>query len=189
VLGLALILYLYMPYTQSVVFYSTAVAGAVIAGYLLMVRKPLEARGATRWLAFLGKHSLEIFLIHQPLMREFNRYALANWMRVTNPGDGMLLVGIVGSVVVTLFASVELRRLTNKLSTLLLRPRPVPKDEIAGSPNLFPLPLRHLSGSYSVITHRDADRRERRVVSSHGFDPKAPRAVSATSSDSEEMRG
>jgi len=122
-LGLALLLYLYMPYTQSVVLYSTAVAVAVVAFYTFTVRKVAASTGARRTLAFLGKHSFEIFLIHQPLMREFNRYALARWFDVTDAGDGLLALGIVCSLGVTLLAAVELHRLTKALSAFLLRRR------------------------------------------------------------------
>lgn len=125
-LGLALLLYLYMPYTQSVVLYSTAVAAAVVAFYTFTVRKVSATAITRRWLGFLGKHSFEIFLIHQPLMREFNRYALERWFGVTEPSEGLLMLGILCSLPITLMASVELHRLAKKISGFLLRRRTAP---------------------------------------------------------------
>lgn len=122
-LGLSVLIYFYLPYTQSVVLYSTVVACSVIAFYTLTVRRFAREQQGPEWLAFLGRHSLEIFLIHQPLMREFNRYALANWFGEFVPSEGLVLFGIIISVIVTLIAAVELRRLTKKLSNVLLSPR------------------------------------------------------------------
>lgn len=132
-LGLALLLYLYMPYTQSVVLYSTAVAAAVVAFYTFTVRKVSVTTKARRGLSFLGKHSFEIFLIHQPLMREFNRYALARWFGVTEPSEGLLMLGILCSLPITLIASVELHRVGKKISGFLLR-----RTAVSVRPSLAP---------------------------------------------------
>lgn len=127
-LGLALLLYFYLPYMQSVVLYSTAVAVAVVAFYTFTARKLAAGNTVRHGLAFLGKHSFEIFLIHQPLMREFNRYVLERWCGVAEPSNALLLVGIVCSVGVTLVAAVELHRLMKRLTGYLLRAFPLSNE-------------------------------------------------------------
>ena len=66
-------------------------------------------------LRFLGRHSLEIFLIHQPLMREYNYYLHGRWFNVPQPSALSLIVGMVAALALTLLLSVELRRLLQKL--------------------------------------------------------------------------
>ena len=92
--------------------------------------------------------SPEIFLIHQPLMREFNRYALARWCGVTEPSDGLLVLGIVCSVAVTLLAAVELHRMTKAFSSFLLRRRSFSEYEQQSIPSAgFTQSVRSLYGS------------------------------------------
>jgi len=70
-LGAACLVIFYVPFTQNFVFASVWVGAALIVAYALLIRPFFSAwtRGA---LKFLGDRSLEIFLIHQPLMREYN---------------------------------------------------------------------------------------------------------------------
>jgi peptidoglycan/LPS O-acetylase OafA/YrhL len=114
----ALFLFTYLPYTQGVIFHSTVVAAAVMAFYGLALRPRLPAAMGDRMgaaLRFLGRHSLEIFLIHQPLMREYNFYLHGRWLNVIRPSPFSLMVGMVIALAVTLLLSVELRRLLQKL--------------------------------------------------------------------------
>lgn len=133
VLGLALFVFVYVPYSQSVVLYSAFVGLAMMVSYALFVRPWAARLGMTAVLGFLGAYSLEIFLLHQPLMREYNRYVLARWFGLAEPSDGALIAGIVASAGMTCVLAVELRRLTGWLvqqGTALVRrwPRPSTLD-------------------------------------------------------------
>ncbi|MBI5426128.1 MAG: acyltransferase [Opitutae bacterium] len=117
-LGAAFFILVYVPYTQGIVFH-TAVAGlALIAAYTLWLRPALPASAAApvqRTLAFLGAHSLEIFLIHQPLLRDYNTILQIRWFHVSQPTPPTLALGMVVALVVTLLLSVELKRLLDRL--------------------------------------------------------------------------
>lgn len=159
-LGLSVLIYFYLPYTQSVVLYSTAVACAVIAFYTLTVRRFTRDGQGPKWLAFLGEHSLEIFLIHQPLMREFNRYALARWCGANEASDGLVLFGIIISVGVTLVLAVELHRITKALSNFLFR------QKGNGSRHLVPEFDGTLRRSFPAPAHQALSTPQRRATPS-----------------------
>ncbi|HTX67076.1 MAG TPA: acyltransferase [Opitutaceae bacterium] len=112
---------IYVPYTRGIVFHPPAAGLAVMGVYALAVRPRLPVRIGPplgRGLKFLGDHSLEIFLIHQPLLREYNRYALNRWFHLADPGPGALILGMAAGLVVTLAASVMLRRWLQKVPFL-----------------------------------------------------------------------
>jgi peptidoglycan/LPS O-acetylase OafA/YrhL len=127
-LALALFILAYVPYTQGIMFHTGAVALMVMGAYVLGFRPWLERRAAgqrvLRTSAFVGRHSLEIFLIHQPLMREYNRYLYARWFNEVAPSDAELIMGIALSVAVTLVLAVELHRFTNWLAKALIKQLP-----------------------------------------------------------------
>jgi peptidoglycan/LPS O-acetylase OafA/YrhL len=118
-LGVALLVLLYVPYTQGIVFHPSVVALGLIAAYLLALRPALRRsnRGAMviGGLAWMGRYSLEIFLIHQPLMREYNRYLHGRWFNRGNPTDIELIMGIALAIGVTLVLAVELHEFTGWL--------------------------------------------------------------------------
>ena len=117
-LALGMLIFGYVPYMRGITFFSSLVALAVMAAYVWWLRPRLanpRAGGLAGILAFLGRHSLEIFLIHQPLMREYNYYLLGRWFHLAQPGAGPLIAGMAVALVVTLVASVELHRLLQKL--------------------------------------------------------------------------
>lgn len=67
-----------------------------------------ELRG-TRWLAWwpallgwVGALSYEIYLLHQPLMRDYSREALKHWGGIRNPTTGQHVAAIAGALVVVL---------------------------------------------------------------------------------------
>ncbi len=118
-LGLAFLVLFYLPYTQGFIFASFLVGVAVIAAYALLVR-PWVSQPARSLLKFLGDHSLEIFLIHQPLIREYNLFVLRKLfpnLSLDGPeGFWPLTAGIGVGLVVTLEASIVLHRLFARLS-------------------------------------------------------------------------
>jgi peptidoglycan/LPS O-acetylase OafA/YrhL len=116
--GLGLLLVAYVPYTRGITFYSAVVAVALICLYAWALRPRLSDHSVpARTLAFVGRHSLEIFLIHQPLMREYNYYLHGRWLNVPSASPLSLVVGMALALVVTVMVSIEL----NRLQRLLLR--------------------------------------------------------------------
>jgi len=117
-LGGAVLLLCVLPFFQGFTFLSPVVALALMAGYLFMWKRFAPARalaGVDRVLVFAGNHSLEIFLIHQPLIREYNLYLHGRWFNIPVPGTGTLAVGVVAGLVATVFLSVELKGLLARL--------------------------------------------------------------------------
>ncbi|PTY05645.1 hypothetical protein DB347_14845 [Opitutaceae bacterium EW11] len=110
--GIGLFCLAYIPYTRGVTFYSAFVGIAIIALYAYGVRPHLgDSNSSVKTLDFLGRHSLEIFLIHQPLIREYNYYFHGRWLSEPSPSAWSLSVGMLIGIVATLIASVELHRL------------------------------------------------------------------------------
>lgn len=117
-LALALLIFSYVPYMRGITFFSAYVALALMAAYAWWLRPQFTARAGAiviSVLAFLGVHSLEIFLLHQPLMREYNYYVLGRWFHDVQPGAPALIAGMAVAVLVTMVLSVELHRLLQKL--------------------------------------------------------------------------
>jgi peptidoglycan/LPS O-acetylase OafA/YrhL len=117
-LALALVCVTYVPYTMGVIFYTPYVAMALMAAYAFGLRTVAASRLGSRpaqALGFLGRHSLEIFLIHQPLMRQYNVYVQSRWLGNTHLDVGSIVLGMIVSLGVTIYASVELRRLMARI--------------------------------------------------------------------------
>jgi len=93
-LGAACLVLFYAPFTQNFVFASVWVGAALMAGYALLLRPHLGA-GSRGALKFLGDRSLEIFLIHQPLIREYNILAQRALFPGAVPGGPSLAVGVL----------------------------------------------------------------------------------------------
>jgi peptidoglycan/LPS O-acetylase OafA/YrhL len=113
-LAAGLVALIYVPYTHGIIFYSEITAFALAMGYILLWRE--KAPGAlfastAGFLRFFGKYSLEIFLIHQPLIRNYNYYLHGRWFNQSNPSQLSLTVGMLIGLGVTLILSVELHRL------------------------------------------------------------------------------
>lgn len=117
-LGLALCLFFYVPYTQGIIFYSPFVALALMLGYSVGLRPGLSAGVRTRTgaiLGFFGRYSLEIFLLHQPLIREYVYYCLGRFFQLPQPTPAQLIAGMAVGLALTLVLSVELQRLISRL--------------------------------------------------------------------------
>ncbi|HEY1763362.1 MAG TPA: acyltransferase [Opitutaceae bacterium] len=106
-----LFILVYVPYTHGIVFYTEVTAFALAMGYLFLWKSAAPANLRARvsgFLAFFGTYSLEIFLIHQPLLREYNYYLQARLFHDTHPSSGSLIAGMVVGLGATLFLSYEL---------------------------------------------------------------------------------
>ncbi len=120
-LALAVFLVTYVPYTQGIIFHSVAVGLCLMGVYAWLWKTVAPVRVETsvaRVLKFLGDHSLEIFLFHQPLIRDYNVYLHGRWFNLNAPTSASLLVGMIIGLAITLFVSVELRALLRKIPAL-----------------------------------------------------------------------
>ncbi len=113
-LACALLMIFYVPYLLGFLFTSVWVGCALMAGYAFLVR-PVLPGAARTGLAFLGDRSLEIFLIHQPLIREYNVYVLQHLFPSAGITPGSLTVGMGVGLAATLVASVGLHALLRRL--------------------------------------------------------------------------
>jgi peptidoglycan/LPS O-acetylase OafA/YrhL len=119
-LAAGLVILIYVPYTHGIIFYSEITAVALALGYVFLWREkapPGLVDSTARYLRFFGKYSLEIFLIHQPLIREYNYYLHGRFFNESSPPELSLIAGIAIGLAVTLFLSVELHRLVGRLGT------------------------------------------------------------------------
>ena len=111
-LGLGILSLTYIPYLQGIVFANVLIAPGLMALYALLWRPamigPLSHINAV--FAFLGRHSFEIFLLHQPLIRDYNLLVLTRWLgRV--PDNSEITRGMAAAFLITLALSWILRRL------------------------------------------------------------------------------
>lgn len=117
-LGGALLLVAYVPYTQGFIFAQPAVGLAVMAGYAFLVRPLLPGSAhatVLRPLKFLGDHSLEIFLLHQPLMRDYVEYGLGRFAGMPQPSAVAFICGMTVAFSVTLILSMELKQFLQRI--------------------------------------------------------------------------
>ena len=113
-----LVMFAYMPYLQGFIFFSPLAALALMSGYIFLWKRFIPAHiqsPTSRVLTFLGNHSLEIFLLHQPIIREYNYYLHGRVLNVPVPSASSLIWGILVGAGVALLLSVELRALIAKL--------------------------------------------------------------------------
>jgi len=113
-LGAALGILLYLPYVNGIIFASFWVGLGVMALYALLLRPavPEVLRGD---LKFLGERSLEIFLIHQPLIRAYNIYAQQRMFPGRPVTPLSIGVGMVAGLAVTVLISHLLHSLLGRL--------------------------------------------------------------------------
>jgi peptidoglycan/LPS O-acetylase OafA/YrhL len=117
-LMLAVLCLTYVPYTRGIVFHTGIVGLALMGGYARLARPWLQGPGGTRArtiLRFLGEHSLEIFLLHQLLIRDINKYVHARWLNEPQPAPASLIMGMMLAFGVTLLLSYELRRTLGRI--------------------------------------------------------------------------
>jgi peptidoglycan/LPS O-acetylase OafA/YrhL len=112
--ALALLVLAYVPYTQGVVFHTFVVGAVLMFAYVTGFRPTRFGPPVGRGLSFLGRHSLEIFLLHQPLIRDYPLYWLGR-SGVTQPTATQLLPLMLIGLAVALVLSIELHRVLGKM--------------------------------------------------------------------------
>jgi peptidoglycan/LPS O-acetylase OafA/YrhL len=120
-LGAACLLLFYLPYTMSFIFTSPWIGCGVMAAYAFLVRHvtPEFVRVILR---FLGALSLEIFLIHQPLIREYNVYVIGRYFPHVGLTTTSLSIGIAAGLALTIAISVPMHALLKRLPGLAVPP-------------------------------------------------------------------
>jgi peptidoglycan/LPS O-acetylase OafA/YrhL len=115
ILALGLAAFGYVSVIQGVNFGDPAAGMGWIVVFLwidrLLVRSP-AADGYASLFSFLGLYSYEIYLLHQPLIRDYPGVAMAAWWQVARPDRHEFAVAMIGALVVVLILSVQLHRAT-----------------------------------------------------------------------------
>jgi len=116
-LGLAGFVLGYLPYTQGIVFHSVPVALTLMGFYVFFFRSLLlkVVPLATTIMAVLGVHSLELYLLHAPLMREFNFYRLQLGVRAPVQANTTQVLAMAVGLALAVVAAIELRRALGRL--------------------------------------------------------------------------
>ncbi len=113
-------------YLRSFLVYYPLTAIGLILLYLSFDRVA-GAAAPLRWvrsaLSFLGVYSYEIYLLHQPMIRDYNRLFLHNWLRA-EPTPGQLVAGILVGLAIVIPASVLLHWLVERCLQALRAVRP-----------------------------------------------------------------
>ncbi|HMD61892.1 MAG TPA: acyltransferase family protein, partial [Opitutaceae bacterium] len=113
-LGAAFLLLFYVPFTHDFVYATSWVGAALMIGYTCLIR-PFFSTGTRGALKFLGDRSLEIFLIHQPLMREYNILAQHELFPTAAVTAASMAAGIVIAVGVSVVIGAALHSLLGAL--------------------------------------------------------------------------
>lgn len=109
----AVFLFTYVPYSRGIVFHTGVVALGLMGFYAFVLHPRMNGpagSGTRRVLKFVGDHSLEIFLLHQPLIRDYNLYLHGRWLNESQPSSISLVIGMLAGFALTLLLSYEMRR-------------------------------------------------------------------------------
>ena len=108
----------YLGFTTNIIMFYTFAAPALMAGFLA-VRRTLVKHPDGRFLlsgfALLGVYSYEIFLFHQPLIRDYNRLIWGRTFGVDNPSGWQLGAGIALALPATFLISGLVHQLINRI--------------------------------------------------------------------------
>jgi peptidoglycan/LPS O-acetylase OafA/YrhL len=132
-LAAGLVAITYLGWFKGIITFYAVAGVAASAVFLLAARylaKAPEGRMALAGFSFIGLYSYEIFLFHQPLMRDYNFYVYRVWLGI-EPTDGELALGIACSLVVTFLISIALHKAVDALFSSFRRDPagvPVPKS-------------------------------------------------------------
>jgi peptidoglycan/LPS O-acetylase OafA/YrhL len=135
-LAVGLILLAYVPYVIGFIFQSEIPAFALAMVYIFLWREKAPAAlvaPTARFLKVFGKYSLEIFLIHQPLIREYNYYIHTRFLNEATPSAFSVILGMLIGLGLTVVLSVELHKLLEWAGARLGGGRQAGRDPIAPS--------------------------------------------------------
>jgi peptidoglycan/LPS O-acetylase OafA/YrhL len=94
-------------------------AGVAATAIFLVLRQSLQKHPDGRFflsaLALMGVYSYEIFLFHQPLIRDYNRLFWSRAYDIIHPSTWQLVLGVVGGILLTFAISFLVHQLTNRL--------------------------------------------------------------------------
>jgi peptidoglycan/LPS O-acetylase OafA/YrhL len=114
--GAFLVLF-YAAYAQGIIITSFGIGLVAMAAYAFLAR-PLLVASLRRDLAYLGERSLGIFLVHQPLIREYNVLVLDRFFPGAVQSRWALAAGIAVGLVAAVLISSALLSLTRRLPAL-----------------------------------------------------------------------
>jgi peptidoglycan/LPS O-acetylase OafA/YrhL len=106
----------YLGFRTNIIMFYAFAAPALMAGFLVMRRtlvKHPDGRFVLSGFALLGVYSYEIFLFHQPLIRDYNRLIWGRTFGVDQPKNWQLGAGVALALLVTILISAFVHRLTN----------------------------------------------------------------------------
>lgn len=111
----------YLGFTKNIIMFYSFAAPALMAGFLA-VRRTLVKHPDGRFLlssfALMGVYSYEIFLFHQPLIRDYNRLIWGRTLGVDSPNAWQLGAGIAIALPITFLISGIVHKLINRLFSL-----------------------------------------------------------------------
>jgi peptidoglycan/LPS O-acetylase OafA/YrhL len=110
----AFFLLFFCSYGQGIIIVSFAMGLIVMLAYVFLLR-PFLGEVIRKDLKFLGDRSLEIFLIHQPLIREYNVYILQRIYNTANLSGLSLITGMAIGLAVTLVLASGLHALLARI--------------------------------------------------------------------------
>lgn len=119
-LGIGVLVSLYGLFVTGTLVGYTMAGFSIFVAYYAMRTSATSAAGRPlcRGLAWIGIYSYEIFLIHQPIIRDYNHYF---WNIITGriPNQIELALGIIVALFFTLLLSVLLHHIVGKLAKIL----------------------------------------------------------------------
>jgi exopolysaccharide production protein ExoZ len=121
-LGVAAVILIYLPSVVGFMFAAVWIGAALMLFYLFAAG-PALAPGGRAALAFLGTISLELFLLHQPLLRECNVYVLRHAFPALPLSPLVLTAGMAVGLGLAIGLSVLLHRLLRPLTAPAARAR------------------------------------------------------------------
>jgi peptidoglycan/LPS O-acetylase OafA/YrhL len=89
------------------------------------LRKHPDGRFVLSCLAVLGVYSYEIFLFHQPMIRDYNTLFWSRCFEVNDPSELQLALGWVGGILITVILSFLVHQTTNRIFAPQKRAAPI----------------------------------------------------------------
>jgi len=118
--AIGLIALTYFGFATNIITFYALAAPALIAAFLVVrnsLKKHPDGRMLLAAFAFLGVYSYEIFLFHQPLIRDYNRLFMARYMGITAPSQIQVIASMVVGLLLTFAISIAVHKLTTRSFT------------------------------------------------------------------------